>query len=108
MSKGGWFSRLFGGEESSEYRKQKDQGKKAIDAGHDLSRVLATDDLVTSDNAFFAATGITDGELLKGVRFHAEGATTQTLVMRSKSGTIRFMESDHRLGKLRKYAAVQF
>jgi fructose-1,6-bisphosphatase II len=85
-----------------------DERQKAIDAGHDMSRVLATDDLVTSDNAFFAATGITDGELLKGVRFHAEGATTQTLVMRSKSGTIRFMESDHRLNKLRKYAAVQF
>jgi fructose-1,6-bisphosphatase II len=85
-----------------------DEKQKAIDAGHDLSRVLATDDLVSSDNCFFAATGVTDGELLHGVRFHASGATTQTLVMRSKSGTIRFMESDHQLKKLRKYAAVQF
>ena len=88
--------------------KDDDERQKAIDAGHDLSRVLATDDLVSSNNCFFAATGVTDGELLHGVRFHAEGATTQTLVMRSKSGTIRLMESDHRLGKLRKYAAVQF
>ncbi len=88
--------------------KDDDERQKAIDAGHDLSRVLATDDLVSSNNCFFAATGVTDGELLHGVRFHAEGATTQTLVMRSKSGTIRLMESDHRLGKLRKYAAVPF
>ncbi len=85
-----------------------DEKQKAIDAGHDLGRVLSTDDLVSSDNVFFAATGVTDGELLHGVRFHTGGATTQTLVMRSKSGTIRFMESDHKLRKLRKYAAVQF
>jgi fructose-1,6-bisphosphatase II len=85
-----------------------DEKQKAIDAGHDISRVLSTDDLVSSDNAFFAATGVTDGELLHGVRFHSSGATTQTLVMRSKSGTIRFMESDHQLKKLRRYAAVQF
>jgi fructose-1,6-bisphosphatase II len=85
-----------------------DERQKAIDAGHDLSRVLSTDDLVSSDNCFFAATGVTDGELLHGVRFHSSGATTQTLVMRSKSGTIRFTESDHQLKKLRRYAAVQF
>ncbi|HEX5016263.1 MAG TPA: class II fructose-bisphosphatase [Actinomycetes bacterium] len=88
--------------------KDDDERQKALDAGHDLSAVLATDELVSSDNCFFAATGVTDGELLHGVRFHSAGATTQTLVMRSKSGTIRFMESYHRLGKLRKYAAVQF
>ena len=85
-----------------------DEKQKALDAGHDLSRVLSTDDLVSSDNVSFAATGVTDGELLHGVRFHAASATTQTLVMRSKSGTIRFMESDHQLKKLRRYAAVQF
>jgi fructose-1,6-bisphosphatase II len=88
--------------------KDDDERQKAMDAGHDLSAVLSTDDLVSSNNCFFAATGVTDGELLHGVRFQAAGATTQTLIMRSKSGTIRFMESDHRLGKLRKYAAVQF
>src|SRR3954453_23577420 len=88
--------------------KDDDERQRAIDAGHDLARVLSTDDLVSSDNVFFAATGVTDGELLQGVRFHAAGATTQTLVMRSKSGTVRFMESDHRLRKLRQYAAVQF
>jgi fructose-1,6-bisphosphatase II len=81
---------------------------RAIEAGHDLDAVLTTDDLVRSDNVFFSATGVTDGELLQGVRFHPGGASTQTLVMRSKSGTVRFMESEHQLTKLRKYASVEF
>ena len=81
---------------------------KALDAGHDLDRVLGTDDLVRSDNVFFVATGITDGELLRGVRYRAGGATTHSLVMRSKSGTIRVIESHHRLSKLRAYSAVDF
>jgi fructose-1,6-bisphosphatase II len=85
-----------------------DERIKALDAGHDLDRVLSTDDLVSGDNVYFAATGLTDGELLRGVRFVPGGAITQTLIMRSKSGTIRFMESEHRLTKLRKYAAVDF
>ena len=82
--------------------------EKALAAGHDLDRVLSTRDLVNGDNVYFAASGVTDGELLKGVRFHPGGATTQTLVMRSKSGTIRFMESEHQLTKLRTYADVEF
>jgi fructose-1,6-bisphosphatase II len=71
-----------------------------LSAGHDLDRVLQTDDLVRSDNTFFVATGITDGELLRGVRYRAGGATTQSLVMRSKSGTVRLVESYHSLRKL--------
>jgi len=82
--------------------------QRAIDAGHDLDRVLTTDDLVSSDNVFFCATGVTDGDLLHGVRYRAGGATTQSLVMRSKSGTIRFIESYHQLTKLQKYATVDF
>ena len=81
---------------------------RALDAGHDLDRVLGTDDLVRSDNVFFVATGITDGELLRGVRYRAGGASTHSLVMRSKSGTIRVIESHHRLSKLRAYSAVDF
>jgi fructose-1,6-bisphosphatase II len=81
---------------------------KAMDAGHDLDRVLDTGDLVRSDNVFFVATGITDGELLRGVRYRAGGATTHSLVMRSKSGTIRVIESHHRLSKLRAYSAIDF
>src|SRR5581483_3861439 len=82
--------------------------QKAIDAGHDLDRVLTTDDLVSGDNVFFVATGVTDGELLEGVRYRAGGATTHSLVMRSKSGTIRSIHSDHQLTKLRAYSAVDF
>ncbi len=85
-----------------------DERTKALDAGHDLSRVLLTEDLVTGDDVFFVATGITDGEVLRGVRYRGGGAETHSLVMRSRSGTIRLIESEHRLDKLRHYAAVNF
>jgi fructose-1,6-bisphosphatase II len=81
---------------------------RATDAGHDLDRVLTTEDLVTSDNVFFVATGITDGELLRGVRYGPGSAWTHSIVMRSKSGTIRLIESEHQLSKLRAYSAVDF
>jgi fructose-1,6-bisphosphatase II len=83
-----------------------DERKAALDAGFDLERVLDTDDLVGGDNAFFAATGITDGELLKGVHYTTNGATTQSLVMRSKSGTVRLINASHRLDKLRAVGAI--
>ena len=70
--------------------------------------MLTTDDLVTGDDCFFVATGITDGELLRGVRYRAGGATTHSLVMRSRSGTIRTIISEHQLQKLRAYAAIDF
>jgi fructose-1,6-bisphosphatase II len=85
-----------------------DERQKAIDAGHDLERVLATDELVSADDCFFVATGITDGELLRGVRYAHGGATTHSLVMRSRSGTIRTITSEHRFEKLRSYSAVDF
>ncbi|NUO98457.1 MAG: class II fructose-bisphosphatase [Nonomuraea sp.] len=81
---------------------------KAIDAGHDLSQVLTTNDLVRSDDVFFAATGITQGELMQGVRFRAGAAVTSSLVMRGRSGTIRKIESEHQLWKLRAYSAINF
>jgi fructose-1,6-bisphosphatase II len=80
----------------------------AVAAGYDLERVLATDDLVRGDNCFFAATGITDGDLLRGVHYDAHGASTQSLVMRSRSGTVRLIDARHRLHKLREFAAVDF
>ncbi len=80
--------------------KDDDERQHAIDAGHDLTRILTNDDLVTGDNCFFVATGITSGELLKGVRFGSGTAYTHSLVMRSKSGTIRRIESQHRLSKV--------
>jgi fructose-1,6-bisphosphatase II len=82
--------------------------QKAIDAGHDLDRVLLNDDLVSGDNAFFCATGITDGDLLRGVHYRSGGCTTQSIVMRSKSGTVRMIDGFHRLTKLREYSTVDF
>ncbi|CAL9579995.1 class II fructose-bisphosphatase [Streptomyces sp. NPDC057245] len=88
--------------------KDDQERQRAVDAGHDLDRVLTTDDLVSGDNVFFVATGITDGELLRGVRYRSETATTDSIVMRSKSGTVRRIDSEHRLSKLRAYSAVDF
>ena len=76
--------------------------------GYDVDAVLHLDDLVRSDNCFFAATGITDGELLRGVRFDGSGAATESLVMRSRSGTVRRIEAKHRLKKLAQYAAITY
>ena len=67
-----------------------------------------TDDLVAGDNCFFAATGITDGELLQGVHYDRRGATTQSLVMRSKSGTVRLINARHHLNKLGGFSAIEF
>ncbi|MSO31519.1 MAG: class II fructose-bisphosphatase [Ilumatobacteraceae bacterium] len=80
----------------------------AVAAGYDLSKVLTSDDLVKGDNCFFAATGVTDGELLRGVRFDSRGARTQSLVMRSLSGTVRLIDAQHRLDKLANYASVDY
>jgi len=85
-----------------------DERARAEAAGLDLDQILLTDDLVSGDDCFFVATGITDGELMKGVRYRAGGASTHSLVMRSRSGTIREIISDHKLSKLRAYANVDF
>ncbi|MET8635393.1 class II fructose-bisphosphatase [Streptomyces sp. NPDC004096] len=88
--------------------KDDEERQRAVDAGHDLDRVLTTDDLVSGENVFFVATGITDGELLRGVRYRSETATTDSIVMRSKSGTVRRIDSVHKLSKLRAYSTVDF
>jgi len=72
----------------------------ATAGGHDLSKVLLLDDLVAGNNCFFAATGITDGDLVRGVHYTPGQAHTQSLVMRSKSGTVRLIEAHHRLERL--------
>ncbi|MCB1038193.1 MAG: fructose-bisphosphatase class II, partial [Acidimicrobiales bacterium] len=87
--------------------RNEEERQASIAAGYDLDAVLDTDTLVAGDNCFFAATGITDGELLKGVHFDARGATTQSLVMRSKSGTVRQVNARHMLTKLREYASIE-
>ena len=81
---------------------------RAVDLGYDVDQVLDTDDLVRSDDCFFAATGITPGQLVEGVTFDGHGATTETLMMRAKSGTVRVVHARHRLHKLRQYASVSY
>jgi len=81
---------------------------QARDAGYDLERVLTVDDLVTSEDSFFACTGITDSQLLRGAVFDGIGAVTQSLVMRSKSGTVRTITARHRVEKLRGYSSIQY
>ncbi len=86
--------------------RDEDERRAAVERGLDLDRVYSCNDLVSSDNVFFAATGITDGEFLRGVHYTADGATTQSVVMRSRSGTIRIIDAIHRLEKVREYAAT--
>ena len=76
----------------------------AIQAGYDLDQVLTTEDLVSGDDAFFAATGITDGDLINGVRYRGNNAITQSIVMRSRSGTVRQVDALHRTEKLKKFS----
>jgi fructose-1,6-bisphosphatase II len=83
-----------------------DERKAAEDAGYDVERVLTQDDLVRGDNCFFSATGVTDGDVLEGVRYEGRrGATTESLVMRSRSGTVRRVQSRHDRQKLRSLTA---
>ncbi|WP_207842706.1 class II fructose-bisphosphatase [Williamsia soli] len=82
--------------------------QKALDAGHDLDRVLKTEDLVSGENMFFCATGVTNGDMLRGVSYRANGATTRSLVMRSRSGTIRNIEGRHTRQKVAEIAQNTF
>ena len=81
----------------------RDDGERqaAIDGGYDLDRVLTADDLCSGDDVFFSATGVTDGDVLQGVRYRGPGATTESLVMRSRSGTVRRVHARHDRTKLR-------
>jgi fructose-1,6-bisphosphatase II len=88
--------------------KDDEERQKAIDSGYDLDQILSTEDLVSGENVFFCATGVTDGDLLKGVQYYGGGCTTQSIVMRSKSGTVRMIEAYHRLSKLAEYSAIDF
>jgi fructose-1,6-bisphosphatase II len=86
-----------------------DERQAALDAGYDLARVLTHDDLVAGDDVFFSATGITDGDVLQGVRYpSAGGATTESLVMRTRSGTIRRIRATHDRSKLRAVGGERF
>ena len=86
-----------------------DERRAALDAGYDLDRQLREDDLVAGDDCFFSATGVTDGDVLQGVRYRGGAtATTESIVMRSRTGTVRRVTATHNRAKLRAYAAERF
>ena len=90
------------------YPRNDDERQQLVDGGYDIERVLSTDDLVSGKDVFFAATGITTGSLLRGVDYSLRGATTHSIVMRSRSGTIRNVQAQHEFEKLERFAGVRY
>ena len=90
------------------YARDEDELRRGREAGYDFDKILTMDDLVSSEDVFFAATGITDGELLQGVRYFGDGASTETLVVRGLTGTVRQIAATHRLDKINKLSTVKY
>lgn len=90
------------------YARNEEERRLGEELGYDFNKVLTMDDFVSSDDTFFAATGITDGELLKGVDYFADGATTESVVMRGLTGTSRRIVANHRLTKLSKISQIPY
>lgn len=101
--------RAMGGEiQGKLYARDEDELHRGREAGYDFDKILTMDDLVSSEDVFFTATGITDGELLKGVRYFGNGASTDSLVVRGLTGTVRQITATHQINKLRQLSAVKY
>jgi fructose-1,6-bisphosphatase II len=101
--------RAMGGEiQGKLYARDEDELRRGREAGYDFDKILTMDDLVSSEDVFFAATGITDGELLRGVRYLGDGARTDSLVVRGMTGTVRQIRATHRIEKLNQFSAVKY
>ncbi len=101
--------RAMGGEiQGKLYARDEDELRRGREAGYDFEMVLTMDDLVSSEDVFFAATGVTDGELLKGVKYTGDGARTDSLVVRGLTGTVRHIEATHRIDKLHELSAIKY
>lgn len=90
------------------YPRNDDERERLLEAGFDIEKVLTTDDLVSGSDVFFAATGVTDGALLRGVGYESDGATTYSMVMRSRSGTVRYVEARHQFEKLERFSRIAY
>jgi len=99
---------LGGGMQGKLWPRNDDERKQLVEAGYDIDRVLGTDDLVGGQDVFVAATGVTNGALLRGVRYQEGGAITESIVMRSRSGTVRRIEARHSLEKLMAFSSVAY
>jgi fructose-1,6-bisphosphatase II len=101
--------RAMGGEiQGKLYARDEDELRRGREAGYDFDKVLTMNDLVSSEDVFFAATGITDGELLQGVHYFGDGASTDSLVVRGLTGTVRQIKAIHRIDKLRQLSAIKY
>ncbi len=101
--------RAMGGEiQGKLYARNEDELRRGREAGYDFEKVLTMDDLVASEDVFFAATGITDGELLKGVKYFGDGARTDSLVVRGLTGTVRQISATHRIDKLHLLSSIKY
>jgi fructose-1,6-bisphosphatase II len=99
---------LGGGMQAKLWPRNDEEHGKLVDAGYDIDRVLTTDDLVAGEDVFVAATGVTSGALLEGVRYTHDGAITESIVMRSRSGTFRKIEAHHAFEKLMKFSKIEY
>jgi fructose-1,6-bisphosphatase II len=90
------------------YPRNDDEREQLRSTGYDIGRVLTADDLVSGKDVFFAATGITDGALLRGVHYSPDGAITYSMVMRSRSGTVRYIEAHHEFRKLERFSRIEY
>jgi fructose-1,6-bisphosphatase II len=90
------------------YPRSEEEASLAIELGYDLDSVLTIEDMVNCEEVFFAVTGITDGELVDGVKYFGEGARTHSLVMRARSGTVREIRATHRWDKLMEYSQIEY
>jgi fructose-1,6-bisphosphatase II len=97
-----------GGMQAKLWPRDDEERQKLLDAGYDLDRVLTTDDLVAGDDVFVAATGVTTGALLRGVRYVRDGAVTDSIALRSRSGTVRRIEARHKLSKLSLFTGREY
>lgn len=101
--------RAMGGEiQGKLHARNEDELKRGREMGYDFEKILTMDDLVSTEDVFFAATGITDGEILDGVKYDGSGARTDSLVVRGLTGTVRQMLATHRLDKLNRFGAIKY
>lgn len=101
--------RAMGGElQGKLYARNDDELRRGAELGYDFYKVLTMDDLVSSEDVFFAATGITDGELLRGVKYLSNGATTDSVEVRGLTGTVRQIRATHRPDKLNRLSSIQY
>ena len=101
--------RAMGGEiQGKLFARNEDELRRGKEAGYNFKKTLSMDDLVSSEDVFFAATGITDGEFLEGVKYYGSGARTDSLVVRGLTGTIRRIEATHRFEKLNRMSMIKY